>query len=248
MTSVHNDHTLCLHPHTSLESAVDYVRVVESYNVHADNMMSFLGFASPAMAEAKDEMASLLKSYSISLRADLDEAISSKTRIILEAVRSKGLDNPAIVEFYRLFQLFTEFVFAVYVKEQELLKASQPVYVKPSLQLVNDAGYMKALDTLNAQGMNVFFFIIGQEDLSEEQTREIGYRIVEFYRAVRSHQTESIMVTKADLYSIQASRSGEDDTALWDLKSRLDAYEVLVYTVEDAEYLAEARLVSPPCM
>lgn len=230
----HTNHALCLHPSGPMKKARLYLRRVDYYNIHADNLLSFLDGALPGLAGSKDGMVSQFKSYAISLRGHQSEAAAGKRAALFETASQNGFTANEMIEFNRLFELFTEHAVDVFTAERDALGMLSMVSLAPNTALVDDGAYMVALTAVNEYAGEIVLYMSEQSDSTRQIKEELGFLLVEYSLAVRSGQDSFIDATK-DAIDLTVALSLVESDERWDLGNMLDTYAALLAYLENTE-------------
>jgi len=228
-------HALSLEPTESLGLAVGYIRILDYYNIHADNLTAFVSSLPQVSEEVFEEFSLQGTVYHEILRSGDEEAATHKVDDLFALIARQGLSPAELNALSLLFDLFVEYSRALQEAETEALIDAGAVSLRPSQTLKGNAEYVKALQNVNLKAANLFFFMVGEEDLAGEVKDQIAFCINEYYRAIRSWVFAEIFITKGDLYSLGATVSEMDKDAMWALKDHLDAYAEAALELEEAE-------------
>lgn len=235
-------YALALEPDDSLELAIGYVRSLDYYNIHADNLVSFVVSLAQVPAEAVDAFVLQGRDCFESLCSEEESLANQKVTELFEAVSSHGLSPVEANELNRLLGLFVEFAKRIFVVEAEVEVDLERTLIRPSRTLGEDLDYLAALEKVNIKAANLFFFIVGEEELSPEIKDQIAFCISEYYRAVRSWVFADIFITKGDIYSLGSVVSVMDNEKIWALKEHLDEFAGAALELEEAENKAFDKL------
>lgn len=109
----------------ALEPAVKYAAALDQFNRHAANVMTYLYFASPAKADAKDEFADALNIYRLALATDKENPLLSlEARVALMTTAAHyGLNDTDLEEFSGWLNQFAFYASNLYVAESNLIEA-----------------------------------------------------------------------------------------------------------------------------
>lgn len=241
MNHSHTLHLLNIEPNDRLEWAMEYVRILDFYNIHADNLMSFVGSFSHVPASDVDKFAqhSIVRSVALQMGEEHEAVAKYNWEQAFVAIAQHGLSPAESNELERLMTLLDEHAIILGDVEREALEDASLVSFGLRAKLEDDPECIEALEVVNKLACSLFFFMIGEEDKPKEDKERLAQGIRAYHAAVRSGVFDDIFISKADMYSMGAVISSMNDIGLGMLKNWLDDYAGAA--LELAEVEAEFR-------